>query len=251
MQRFLQISFLLVALLFGAGSASAAKLTFPALTGRVVDNADILSPATVQTLVRALEAHENKTTEQVVVVTLPSLQGHTIEDYGYQLGRYWGIGEKDKDNGVLLIIAPHERKVRIEVGYGLEGTLTDAAASQIVYEIILPEFRANRMDHGIMAGTYAILTALGDKDSALQQTVLDTTSSQDALRYLVAGILILVIFMPVYLGSVAPGHSVGSGSGIWYGSGGGIGGGSFGGGGGGGFSGGGGGFGGGGCSGGW
>ena len=94
-------------------------LAFPPLEGRVVDGARLLSPAKEQELTTKLEALERDTTDQVVVVTVESLQGHEIEDYGYQLGRAWGIGRQDKDNGVLLLIAPDEKKVRIEVGYGL------------------------------------------------------------------------------------------------------------------------------------
>src|SRR5581483_5381968 len=101
-------------------AAEAAEPTFPALTGRVVDDADLLSPADEQELTDELKALEDKSSDQVVVVTLPSLQGYAIEDYGYRLGRHWGIGTAKLNNGVLLIVAPNERKVRIEVGYGLE-----------------------------------------------------------------------------------------------------------------------------------
>ena len=104
----------------------ACALTFPALTGRVVDEAGILDPATKATLEQKLSDFETKTTGQLVVVTLKSLQGTSIEDYGYQLGRHWQIGQKEKNTGALLIVAPNERKVRIEVGYGFEGTLTAA-----------------------------------------------------------------------------------------------------------------------------
>lgn len=141
--------------------AAFAALQFPQLTGRVVDDAHILSPATVETLDRELADYERGTTNQVVVVTLKSLDGDAIEDYGYQLGRAWGIGQKDKNNGVLLIVAPNEHKVRIEVGYGLEGVLTDAISSEIVQGVILPKFRAGQMEQGVIDGTRAILAALG------------------------------------------------------------------------------------------
>ena len=107
----------------------AAAIKFPELTGRVVDNAGLLSPAVEQALTEQLAAHEQATTNQVVVVTLPNLQGYTIEEFGYQLGRYWGIGQKGKDNGVVFLVAKAERKVRLEVGYGLEGVLTDALSA--------------------------------------------------------------------------------------------------------------------------
>ena len=99
-----------------------AEPTFPALTGRVVDDANLLDPADEQALTADLKALEDKSSDQVVVVTVPSLQGYAIEDYGYQLGRHWGIGTKQLSNGVLLIVAPNERKVRIEVGRGIEPT---------------------------------------------------------------------------------------------------------------------------------
>jgi len=140
-----------------------AALHFPALTGRVVDEAHVLSPSAVSALDQTLADYERGTTNQVVVVTVPSLQDTSIEDYGYQLGRFWDIGQKEKNNGVLLIVAPQEHKVRIEVGYGLEGTLTDAASSEIVQGIILPQFRAGRIEKGVIDGTQAIVDVLGGK----------------------------------------------------------------------------------------
>ena len=101
-------AFLLVLLL--AAPALASVPTFPQLTGRVVDDANVLSPATRSELIGMLQRHEQATGEQVVVVTLPSLQGYSIEDFGYQLGRYWGIGQKDKNTGALLIVAPRSTR---------------------------------------------------------------------------------------------------------------------------------------------
>ena len=115
-----------------------AEPTFPALTGRVVDDANLLDPADEQALTADLKALEDKSSDQVVVVTVPSLQGYAIEDYGYQLGRHWGIGTKQLSNGVLLIVAPNERKVRIEVGRGIEPILTDALSKVIIENAILP-----------------------------------------------------------------------------------------------------------------
>jgi uncharacterized protein len=101
--------------------ATAAAPSFPALTGRVVDEAAVLDQAAEARLTAKLADLEAKTTTQLVVVTLRSLQDYDIADYGYQLGRHWGIGQKGKNNGAMLMVAPTERKVRIEVGYGLEG----------------------------------------------------------------------------------------------------------------------------------
>jgi uncharacterized protein len=143
-------------------SAAFAALTFPTLTGRVVDEAGILMPAARDALTVKLAALEAKTTDQIVVVTLKSLQGTSIEDFGVQLGRAWKIGQKDKNNGVVLIVAPNERKVRIEVGYGLEGTLTDAITRLIIENSIIPRFRANDFAGGVARGVDDIVSALTD-----------------------------------------------------------------------------------------
>src|SRR5437764_4910405 len=139
---------------------SAAALDFPALSGRVVDEANTLDQATRAALTQKLTDLEAKTTDQLVVVTLKSLQGTSIEDFGVQLGRRWQIGQKDKNNGVLLIVAPNERKVRIEVGYGLEGTLTDAISKLIIEGAIVPRFRANDYAGGITRAVDDIIDVL-------------------------------------------------------------------------------------------
>ena len=148
----------LVAVLFALPAFAAPK--FPPLTGRVVDGAQILSPDVERDLTDKLETLETTTGRQLVVATVPDLQGYPIEDYGYQLGRTWGIGEKDKDTGVILLVAPNERKVRIEVGYGLEPVLTDALSSVIIQSAILPKFRDGDMEGGIVAGTNALVEQL-------------------------------------------------------------------------------------------
>jgi uncharacterized protein len=150
-----------------AQAPAATSLTFPALTGRVVDEAGLLSAEDRATLAASLAGLEARTTDQLVVVTLKSLQGTTIEDYGYQLGRRWGIGQKDKDSGVLLIVAAAERRVRIEVGYGLEGTLTDAATRLIIENSILPAFKAGDFPGGIKGGASQIIQVLGGGAGAL------------------------------------------------------------------------------------
>ena len=154
-------STLLIFLLIFASPALASEPKFPPLTGRVVDDAGVLDSRTVGELTLMLADHERDTGQQVVVVTLRSLQGYTIEDYGYQLGRHWGIGQKGANNGALLIVAPKEHKVRIEVGYGLEGTLTDAISSTIIQNYILPSFKRGDYSAGIVAGTTSILGVLG------------------------------------------------------------------------------------------
>ena len=149
----------LVAVLL-TGAALAQTLTFPTLTGRVVDEAGLLGATDRASLSASIAAFEAKTGDQLVVVTLASLRGVSIEDYGYQLGRHWGIGRKDSNSGVLLIVAPNERATRIEVGYGLEGTLTDAASKLIIEAVILPRFRAGDYPDGIKRGVEQIIQIL-------------------------------------------------------------------------------------------
>ena len=148
-------------LLLVATSTVTAEPNFPVLSGRVVDDAGILDATTIQDLTEMLEQHERATGEQVVVVTLKSLDGYSIEDFGYQLGRHWGIGQKGKNTGAMLIVVPSEHKVRIEVGYGLEGKLTDAISRTIIEDDIVPNFRRADFNAGVLAGTESILSLLG------------------------------------------------------------------------------------------
>src|ERR1700761_7630073 len=145
-----------------------AAPNFPALTGRVVDDANILSDTTKADLDQKLAALEQSTSRQLVVVTISSLQGYEISDYGYQLGRSWGIGQAKLNNGILLIVAPSEHKVRIEVGYGLEPIVTDALSSVIIQTQILPKFRSGDFNGGVEAGT----------DALIQQLSLDTSEAE-------------------------------------------------------------------------
>ena len=154
------------ALLAFAGGARAAEPQFPELTGRIVDNANLLKPEDRAAIEADLKALEEKSTDQLVVVTLPSLQGYEIEDFGYQLGRKWAIGQKGKNNGVLLIVAPNERKVRIETGRGLEPLVTDLMSKIIIENAIVPEFRRGDYSAGIRAGVRDIKDVLlGDEEA--------------------------------------------------------------------------------------
>lgn len=152
-------------------AVAAQTLSFPSLTGRVVDEAAVLNMTDRAALTESLAGLETKTTDQLVVVTLKSLQGTSVEDYGYQLGRRWQIGQKDKNNGVLLIVVPSERKIRIEVGYGLEGTLTDAISRMIIENSILPQFKAGDVPGGIKRGVEDIIQVLGGDAAGLQQRI--------------------------------------------------------------------------------
>ncbi len=195
---------------------------FPALTGRVVDQANILSAQQKAALTTKLEQHEKQTSNQIVVVTLPSLQGYDIADYGYQLGRYWKIGQKEHNNGALLIVAPNDRKVRIETGYGLEGALPDVLSNQIIQDEIIPHFRNDDFPAGIEAGTQAMLDAvIGEYQAKPVKPGLDGDNQSEVLPALV----MLVFFgfpmvlnwfsRPTKASFVAPVVAVISGIGTW------------------------------------
>lgn len=248
----------LLAVVFLLSPAHAA-LSFPPLTGRVVDDAGILSPDTRSRLDQTLAAEEKQTSNQIVVVTLKSLDGASIEDYGYQLGRAWGIGQKGKDNGALIIVVPSAHQVRIEVGYGLEGQLTDAQTRIIIERYMVPAFKRGDYDGGVLAGTQAVLQLLGGVALSTPQYPADDQDQGDGgssgLGLLVFLFILLVcgrFIWPLFFLGGFGGGGWGGGYGGGFG-GGGFGGGGYGGGsfGGGGFSGGGGSFGGGGASGSW
>ena len=253
-------------LLFLMIAAPAAAQDFPQLSGRVVDAAELLSPADEAELTRKLEALEQASSRQLVVATVPDLQGYPIEDYGYQLGRKWGIGQSEANNGVILLVAPNERRVRIEVGYGLEPIVTDALSWQIIEQTILPRFREDDYPGGIKAGADALIEQLGAPPEAAEQRALAAAEARQSSEE--GGSGELLIFWGMVLAFVLLSMFRGGRRGKRYGKrrrrggvfvwgpgfGGDWGGGGWGGGGGGGFggfSGGGGSFGGGGASGGW
>jgi len=156
---------LLVLLLTAAFNVAALAQTFPELTGRVVDQAGILRPEDKLAIEQKLKAYEEKTSDQVVVATVRSLEGHSVEDYANRLFRDWKLGTKEKNNGVLLLVAPAEKKVRIEVGYGLEGALTDVLGGIIIRTAIAPKFKTGDFSGGIDAGVDAIVSVLsGDAE---------------------------------------------------------------------------------------
>jgi uncharacterized protein len=247
------------------GAALAAVPKFPALTGRVVDDAHMLSPATVQKLDGELANLEAQTGHQLVVATVPDLQGHEIEDYGYQLGRAWQLGKKGVNDGAILLVAPNEHKVRIEVGYGLEPVLTDALTSVILTTKVLPQFKQGHMEQGVIDGAGALIDQLSLPDEQAKANVAQAAAQpvqvhdSGGVRPHIPVLFIILIVFWVISGVLRGGRRGGMG-GLWWlpfmflggGRGGGWGGGGgFGGGGGGGFSGGGGSFGGGGSSGSW
>ena len=143
----------------------ASQLNFPALTGRVVDQAGVLSPAVKDELEAMLATHENNTTNQVVVVTLKTLGGVDISGYSLELGRYWGVGQKDKNNGVLLVVSLNGKQAHIEVGHGLEGTITEDFGETIIDNYIVPELTKGDIEGGIKIGAQKIVALLeGDEN---------------------------------------------------------------------------------------
>ncbi|RVT89827.1 TPM domain-containing protein [Sphingomonas crocodyli] len=254
---------LLMALLL---AMPAFAQTFPKLSGRVVDEANLLSPEQQASLTTRLEALEQQSGRQMVIATVPSLEGYDIADYGYRLGREWKIGEAKVNSGLLLLVAPNERKVRIEVGYGLEPIVTDALSSVIIQRQIIPRFKQGDMAGGIEAGANSLLQLLQLPPAEAEAKAQAMVAADKKARKSGGGVplslifwIIVIIFIALSSLRRAGGRRYRSGGIppviIWPSSGGGWGGGSggggWGGGGGGGFSGGGGSFGGGGSSGSW
>lgn len=147
-------------ILVGLAAAASAQPAVPTLTGRVVDQADLLSPTVETALTQRLAAHEDSTTNQIAVLTIPSLNGEVLEEFATTVFRTWELGQAELDNGVLLLIARDDRKIRIEVGYGLEGELTDRLAGAIIRDEMTPRFRAGDFEGGILAAVEAVIGAL-------------------------------------------------------------------------------------------
>ena len=259
-----------LAIAWSVAALAQSEPTFPRLSGRIVDNAKLLTPQDRAAIEADLAALEEKSTDQLVVVTLPSLQGFEIEDYGYRLGRRWGIGQAGEDNGVILLVAPNEKRVRIEVGRGLEPIVTDLMSRIIIENAIIPQFRRGDFSGGIRAGVRDLTTVLlGDGEAVKQRAKgLNRNDGPSWMTMLLIAFWIAIVVYVVYAqiryaqsqpqvvgrrgrrGGRSADFGAGAGSGTW-GSGGGWSGGGWSGGGGGGWSGGGGGFGGGGGSGSW
>jgi uncharacterized protein len=253
---------LLVASAFLAAPAFAAP-NYPELAGRITDQAGLLSPEEKADIERSLADLEQTSTDQIAVVTVKSLDGYAIEDYGIGLARKWGIGQKGKDNGILLIVAPNDRKVRIEVGRRLEPYMTDTMSALIIQNAILPKFRRGDYAGGIKDAVRDIKTVvLGDPEEVKRRAAGSRTPENDptVMMHLLVFLLIMALIVWINyrnaraMGAGVPGEPrrrggiiiIPGGSGGWGG-----GWSSGGGGGGGGWSGGGGSFGGGGASGSW
>jgi uncharacterized protein len=182
--------------------AASPGPAFPALTGRVVDEVGVLSPAQKAALEARSAAFEQSSSDQIVVAVVASLQGYEIEEYGYRLLRHWQLGQAGLNNGVLLIVAPNERKMRIEVGYGLEGVLPDIIAGQIIREDMVPKFRDGDLPGGIDAGVTGIERALSASPEELAERLkrgADDGFTQEGLGDAVAIFIIIVVILIVIL----------------------------------------------------
>jgi uncharacterized protein len=208
------VAFLVLAWLvcLAVSQTAVAEPNFPPLTGRIVDEAQLLSAADEQELTKTLTELEAKSTDQLVIYTTNSLQGYEIEDFGYQLGRAWQIGQKDKNNGALLVVAPKDRKVRIEVGRGLEPQLTDIMTKLIIQNAILPAFRRGDFSAGIKAGVRDIRDVmLGDaeavKERAKRTVKRDPEANEALIGFAVfAAFIIFIAWMNWRESQSAPGR---------------------------------------------
>ncbi len=199
----------LLLVLVPLSAQAQSQPNFPKLSGRVVDEARLLSPAQVGQLTQLSEDVQKASTRQFVIATIPDLQGYDIQDYGYQLGRAWGIGQKDANNGIILLVAPNQRRVRIEVGYGLEPIMTDGLSSQIINDTIIPKFKAGDMAGGIVAGAQAIaeqmklpLEAAEQRAQQSQAKVSQTAQRQHKsggfpIGLIFWGIILLFVILPM------------------------------------------------------
>ncbi len=217
----IRATFLGTLLALSACVAQAADV--PYLTGRVVDDAAILSQGARDRLTEIARAHEQKTTNQVVVLTVPTLAGESIEGYAQQVFETWRLGQKGKDNGVLVIVAPNDRRMRIEVGYGLEGDLPDAEAARIIRNQMTPRFKANDFDGGLQDGVNAIVAKLegravasadiGQDAHVTAKGVFDSPALKDLedqlppwpMRILLGAFIFGVIGIFTFIGIVTPG----------------------------------------------
>jgi uncharacterized protein len=200
----LALAGLALAFIACAWALAFAAPNFPALTGRIVDQANVIPPAKRVDLDLKLAELEMKSGIQLVVATVSSLDGEEIEPYANELFRTWKLGQKDKNNGVLLLVAPKERRVRIEVGYGLEGTLTDALSKVIITNAIAPRFKAGDYGDGVTRGVDDIITVLTTDASEWQQKPslrLDHDPAADAGDYILLGLLLVLIVLLI----VSPG----------------------------------------------
>jgi uncharacterized protein len=185
----------------------ASALEVPTLSGRVVDLAHVLPRATIESLTAQLAAHEAQSSNQIAVLTIPSLEGESLEEFSHRVATTWKLGQKGTDNGVLLLVAIGERKVRIEVGYGLEGVLTDIRSAQIIRNEIVPRFRGGDMPGGVTAGVNAILKTIEGSYQGSEKAVPRQESDVigRVVMAVIVGLLVGLVFMNIhrFIGPVA------------------------------------------------
>lgn len=219
MSRSTRLVFAALIVLAGLGAALAAAL--PALTGRVNDTAGMIGDAAEAALTQTLAAFEAKSSDQIVVATIPSLDGEAIEPFANRLFREWGLGQAGENNGVLLLVSRNDRKIRIEVGYGLEGTLTDLHSKLIIENTIVPAFRAGDFTNGITRAADDIIMVLSGDGAELEKRA-ERNAPSDEIPPLV--ILVIAVFAVIFISSIIMsilatvfGKRIGPGRYIWLG----------------------------------
>jgi uncharacterized protein len=194
-------------------SAAIARADdIPFLSGRVVDDANILSQGERDRLTAMLKAHEQETTNQIVVLTVPSLGDDSVEEYAVKVFEKWKLGQKGKDNGILVVVAPQEHKMRIEVGYGLEGTITDGTAGEIIRTWMTPAFKAGNFDKGVEDGVAAIISKIDGRPVDRTPAVAPGASSSHGAapmtmpqRLLFGAFIFVMLGIFTVVGIVVPG----------------------------------------------
>lgn len=205
---FLLFGGLLMSALFGVSCKAASQPEMPALTDRIVDNANLISPQLRSQLSAQLVSLEKKTGDQIVIATITSLNGYDIETYANTLFRRWQLGQKEMNNGILLLVSLNDRSVRIEVGYGLEGTLTDALSSIIINTMMVPNFRDGNYEKGIAEGVKAIEDILTGNEADFQSRVKakqelereqqrKLEQQQIISKIIIVGFFLLFVVMPI------------------------------------------------------
>lgn len=199
-----------------------SETNFPKLTGRIVDNADLLGDQQKANLEKILSDFEQKSSDQIVVATIKSLNGENLEEYANLLFRHWELGQAEENNGILLLIAQQDRKLRIEVGYGLEGTMTDAASKLVIDQIIVPRFRNGEFGEGMLDGVQSIITVLSGDLAELEARAKRNPQKKkydhnDIFTTIFIVIWCILFFGPIIMGVLVPllGEKLGPGHYKW------------------------------------
>nr|WP_020179410.1 TPM domain-containing protein [Methylopila sp. M107] len=185
--------------LCAAALPGRAQFTFPAFTNYVVDQANVIPPADEQALIAKLKAFQERSGKQLAVATVTSLEGTSVEDYGNRLFREWKLGDKDRNDGALILIAPNERKVRIEVGYGLEGDLTDAVSRLIIENAILPRFKAGDIPGGISRGADDVMAVFSGQAEDYQKRAALNDKIEEQTPLIVTVFMICFWILFIYI----------------------------------------------------